>query len=252
VTTTAGLWEADEIVDTSAAPVVLIPACEVPDGKMPQGARLAAAKVADAGFDWSAAYASAIVSGVRRKVDGAFIKAALIRESVSVRFAGFGMRGFLVWACVASGGWKTSAAAIRGRGQLGTFAISDLESVLHDAVLGLPISRLHIAPPTKEAKAPRSRKKIAPPPLRGPMIFNVWLGMGTPGGGVYPCRCNEPSWAPGRNCGPGRYPCPCWGRTDDLGSMPANCCALRAPLTMFGRTARFGVIQGNLYESSTI
>lgn len=57
------------------------------------------------------------------------------------------------------------------------------------------------------------------------MRVGVWAITGTPTWLPYPCRCGEPVWSPGRNCG-SKF-CPCWGRLDATTPLPATCCARR-------------------------
>ena len=63
-----------------------------------------------------------------------------------------------------------------------------------------------------------------------------WIVAGTSTLEPYPCRCREPVWSPGRNCG--STWCPCWDRLDGLASLPFACCALRQLRPTAASTAR--------------
>jgi hypothetical protein len=77
-------------------------------------------------------------------------------------------------------------------------------------------------------RPPRRANTPPPEPNRHVVVAPTgmamrWLIAGTPVTEPYPCRCDERKFS---KCSP-QY-CPCAGRVDALGEMPASCCALLA------------------------
>lgn len=217
-------WGDEEVVELR--PYVLTPAGPVPDGKMPAGARKLVALAIERGARVISTYAVALVPDVLRKVDGQMQRVTETRESVAVRiwWPGAARRGYALWS---NGRFAEGRTLTDGR-----YAVRGMEDPkAPDAPRGM-LSWLRGARDalvTPAAPAPSGRKRESRPTIPAPR--GAWLATGVPLGFGYPCRCLEPAWAPGRNCG-SRW-CPCWGR-DDLLQVPPTCCGWR-----YVRTSQF-------------
>lgn len=237
-----GLWDGGEAAAAErtweAAPIVLVGARDVPDGLMPTGATRAVAKLLTAGCVVRSTYAVALVPGVLRKIGDERQRVTVTRESIAVRFASpeHGGRGWLTWERDDGADWAIKSRWIHQAGRAASFALSRSARMALDAyTLEEAIADLREG----GCSAPE-RAEVAslwPPLAPGranlelmPWLRDRWAATRTTTREIYPCRCGEPAWQPGRYCGvpSGKGPsCPCWGRPDALGFMPAGCCARR-------------------------
>ncbi len=101
---------------TEFAPIVVVPACDVPDGKMPQTAAAMVRRALALGCVVRSTYAVAFDPGVLRAGE----RVTLTLETIVVRFrhAGAGWAAYACWACESAGGaWRFDSAWIREPGQ---------------------------------------------------------------------------------------------------------------------------------------
>ena len=231
-----GLWDggASTAAASSVAPVVLVAACEVPDGKMPASAARIVAKLLDAGATVRSSFATALVPA-RRKVGGEFVRVTVARESVAVRFRASAIRGWLTWESDDGGSWSSKACWVWGAGRPASFALTRSAKMAPDAyVLDEVLADVRDggfsapAPPEPSVSPKRPVGWVNLEMM--PWLRDRWGATKTPLHEPYPCRCSEPHWSPGRYCGEPRNgpSCPCWGREGAaLMASPGNCCARR-------------------------
>ncbi len=203
-------------------PIILVGACDIPDGKMPVGASRVVTKLLSGGCSVRSTYAVALVPDVLRAGE----RCTITRESLAVRFRCGPSKGWMTWESDgAAWGSKSRWAVIGGRAV--SFALTRSKKMAHDAyTLDEVIADLRdgtcSAPEIAEIPTPERAKPDG-------RYLGRWVTTGTQLGQVYPCRCLEPVWAPRRWCGDR---CPCWGRMTGTEFTPAECCARRQLGTM--------------------
>lgn len=213
------VWGDEDVVELR--PLVLVPMSDVPDGKMPRGARSVVKKWLARGLVVRSTYTLALVPGVRRKVDGVFAEITETVETVVVRGApGSRSEGPRVWASWHNGSFEAAQVLDAGHGvrNIDSKALGEADFGLerwHDQQAARALE-MHAAELELAIKRAIAERTTAP--------LNWWLAAQSPADRPYPCRCDEPVWSPGRNCG--QHWCTCWGRSD-AALMPFTCCGRR-------------------------
>lgn len=94
----AGIWE-PAVEEVELRPIVVVPMCEVPAGKMPRTAGALVRQALKCGYRVWSTYALALVPGVRRKDGDNYARITLTLESVAVRLRlpGRERRAWAMW-----------------------------------------------------------------------------------------------------------------------------------------------------------